>query len=121
MAATFILFSVDAQAAELVAAYSFDSVSGSTTPDVSGKGSSLTLANGAQTSTGRYALGMAFDGANDTLVAPNYNPLLNLTGGFTLSAWINPRSNNSWQMIINKPYTSQHSPPYFDWSMHRQS
>ena len=116
------LLLANAQAAGLQSAYSFDSISGSTVPDVSGNGNSLSMLNGAILGTGKYGLAMSFDGVNDVLVANGYNPALNLTNvGFTLSAWINPRSNGSWQMIVNKPYTTGHSAPYFDWSMHRET
>ncbi len=115
------LLPANAQAAALQSAYSFDVASGSTVPDVSGNGNSLSMLNGAILGTGKYGLAMSFDGVNDVLVANGYNPALNLTSaGFTLSAWINPRSNGGWQMIVNKPYTTGHSAPYFDWSMHRQ-
>lgn len=104
-----------------VAAYSFNTASGTTLVDVTGHGYSMSLVNGPAWSSGKYGNALAFDGANDAAIANAYNPALNLAGrSFTLSAWIYPRSNGAWQMIVSKPYASSHSAPYFDWSMHRQ-
>ena len=114
--------SASARAAGIVTAYSFDFAASSSVPDVSGNGNTLSMLNGVQLAAGKYGLAATFDGNNDALIAISPNPALNLTGvGFTISAWINPRSNGGWQMIVNKPYTNGHSFPYFDWSMHRQT
>lgn len=110
-----------AQSAPL-AAYSFDSSSGTTLSDVSGQNNTVTLLNGPTWSAGKYGNALSFDGSNDAGVASSANPTLNLVGrSFTLSAWVNARSNSSWQMIVNKPFGSGHSAPYFDWSMHRET
>jgi hypothetical protein len=118
-------FSIEVQSAPAVttaiAAYSFDAGSGTTVTDVSGNGNHLNLVNGVTWGSGKFGSAAVFDGSNDYGVAAKYNPELNLTSGFTLSAWINPRSNSTWQMIVNKPYSNGHVSPYFDWSMHRQA
>ena len=111
-----------AQSSGPVAAYSFDAGSGTTLSDVTGHNNTLNLLNGTAWSTGKYSRAASFDGSNDYGVAAAANSALNLTGrSFTLSAWINPRSNSGWQLIVDKPYTSSHSWPYFDWSMHREN
>ena len=110
-----------AQSSGPVAAYSFDAGSGTTVSDVTGHNNTINLLNGTAWSTGKYSRAASFDGSNDYGVAAAANSALNLTGrSFTLSAWINPRSNSGWQLIVDKPYTSSHSWPYFDWSMHRE-
>lgn len=110
-----------AQSAPL-AAYSFDASSGSTLVDLSGQNNTLSLLNGPTWTAGKYGNALSFDGSNDAAVGSGANPALNLLGrSFTLSAWINPRSRSAWQMIVNKPYTSGHSSPYFDWSMHLEA
>jgi hypothetical protein len=118
-------FSIEVQSAPAVttaiAAYSFDAGSGTTVTDVSGNGNHLNLVNGVKWGAGKFGSAAVFDGQNDYAAAARYDSKLNLTSGFTLSAWINPRSNLTQQMIVNKPYTSGNSSPYFDWSMHRQA
>ena len=105
-----------------LAVYSFDTGSGATVADRSGNSHTLNLVNGATWGGGKYGNAVSFDGINDYGVAAAASSALNLTGrSFTLSAWVNPRSNSGWQLIVDKPYTSSHSPPYFDWSMHREN
>ena len=105
-----------------VAAYSFNASSGTTLTDVTGHNNTINLHNGPGLAGGKYGNALSFDGSNDVGIASSANSALNLTGrSFTLSAWINPRSNSGWQLIVDKPYTSAHTPPYFDWSMHREN
>jgi hypothetical protein len=111
-----------AQSSGPVAAYSFDAGSGTSVADVTGHNNSVSLLNGAAWRTGKFGNAVSFDGANDFAIANAAQPALSLTGrSLTLSAWVNPRSNSGWQLIVDKPYTSSHSPPYFDWSMHREN
>ena len=106
----------------LLAAYSFEASSGTTLTDVTGQNNTVTLANGPTWGSGMYGNALSFDGSNDVGTASSANSALNLTGrSLTISAWINPRSNSGWQMIVNKPYTAGHSAPYFDWSLHRET
>jgi Concanavalin A-like lectin/glucanases superfamily/Bacterial Ig domain len=110
-----------AQTAGPLAAYSFTEGSGTVLSDVSGHGITMDLTNGPAWVAGHYGTALSFDGSNDRAVARAYNAALNLAGrSFTLSAWINPRSNSSWQMIVLKPASAGHNSPYFDWSMHRE-
>jgi hypothetical protein len=95
-----------------IAAYSFNEGAGSSAIDVSGNNNTLALQKGTAWDSGR----------DDFAVANAASPALNLAGrSLTLSAWIFPRSNNGWQMIVNKPYAASHSAPYFDWSLHREN
>ena len=110
-----------AQSSGPVAEYSFDAGSGLVLADMSGNGNTMTLINGPAWVPGRSGTALAFDASNDRVVAQAYVPELNLEGGsLTLSAWIYPRSNSTWQMIVLKPAGAGHAAPYFDWSMHRQ-
>jgi hypothetical protein len=96
----------------------FDAGSGTSVSDVTGHNNTINLLNGTAWSTGKYSRAASFDGSNDYGVAAAANSALNLTGrSFTLSAWINPRSNSGWQLIVDKPYTS--SPQLADTSTGR--
>ena len=124
--AAFLLFGIagptQAQTAGPQAAYSLDEGSGTVVTDVSGHGNTLDLVNAPVWSTGHYGGALSFNGTNNRAVARAYNAALGLTGrSFTLSAWIYPRTNSGWQMIVNKPARSGHSAPYFDWSLHRET
>jgi RHS repeat-associated protein len=77
----------------LVAAYSFDDASGTTLHDVSGNGNDGVL-TGQTWSTGKYRTGLIFDGQS-YITVPN-SPLLDLTTGMTLSAWIRPLASAQW-------------------------
>ncbi len=113
--------SLQAQTTGPVAAYAFDAGSGLVLADVSGNANTMTLINGPVWAPGRYGTALSFDANNDRAVAQAYAPALNLAGGsLTLSAWIYPRSNSTWQMIVLKPASAAHAAPYFDWSMHRE-
>ncbi|HZF16521.1 MAG TPA: LamG domain-containing protein, partial [Steroidobacteraceae bacterium] len=124
--AAFLLFGIagptQAQTAGPQAAYSLDEGSGTVVTDVSGHGNTLDLVNAPVWSTGHYGGALSFNGTNNRAVARAYNAALGLTGrSFTLSAWVYPRTNSGWQMIVNKPARSGHSAPYFDWSLHRET
>ena len=113
---------LQAQTTGPIAAYSFDAGSGLVLADASGSANTLTLIDGPAWVPGRYGTALSFDGINDRAVAQAYVPELTLAGGsLTLSAWIYPRSNSTWQMIVQKPAGATHSAPYFDWSLHRQT
>lgn len=111
-----------AAAQSATAAYSFNASSGTVLADVSGNNHTVNLMNGPIWSSGKFGNSLSFDGSNDLGIAAASNTALNLTNNrFTLSAWIYPRTNSGYRMIVNKPYGSGHSAPYFDWSMHRQA
>jgi hypothetical protein len=86
----------------LVAAYSFNSVSGATVADVSGNNNSGTLSGAVATVAGRYGGAVTFDGVNDWVTVADSNSL-DLTTGMTLMGWVSPTSVSvSWRTVIFK-------------------
>ena len=77
----------------LVGEWSFNGkdLSGTTAFDRSGQGNNGTLTNGPTPTIGKIGQALLFDGVNDYLNmgAPS---ALNITGPFSISAWINPKS-----------------------------
>jgi glucose/arabinose dehydrogenase len=85
----------------LVAAYSLNSVSGTTVADVSGNGNTGTV-SGAAAAAGKYGGGLSFDGVNDWVTVNDSNSL-DLTTGMTLMAWVNPSAlAGSWRTVVFK-------------------
>ncbi|HEY6572095.1 MAG TPA: Ig-like domain-containing protein, partial [Candidatus Eisenbacteria bacterium] len=91
----------------LVAAYSFDEGSGTTTADVSGGGNPGTLTNSPVWLTGKHGSALFFsatDDGNDSndpkVVVGRTLNIPNLP--FTFSAWVNPASFADWRAIISK-------------------
>ena len=84
----------------LVAAYGFSEGSGTQVVDISGTGNTGTI-SGAVWTTGRFGQALSFDGVNDW-VTVNDAGSLDLTGGMTLEAWINPVALGGWQSAIIK-------------------
>ena len=88
--------------AGLVAAYAFDEGSGTSVADVSGNGNTGTIANATWTSSGKYGSALTFNGTNARVNIPN-TTALQLTGGMTLEAWVNPTTvSNAWRDVIYK-------------------
>jgi Concanavalin A-like lectin/glucanases superfamily len=86
----------------LVAAYSFNSVSGATVADVSGNNNSGTLSGAVATVAGKYGGAVTFDGVNDWVTVADSNSL-DLTTGMTLMGWVSPTSvSGSWRTVIFK-------------------
>jgi hypothetical protein len=86
----------------LVAAYSFNSISGSTATDVSGNNNTGTLSGAVPTVAGKYGGGVSFDGVNDWVTMADSNSL-DLTTGMTLMAWVNPAAiSASWRTVLFK-------------------
>jgi hypothetical protein len=69
-----------------VGAWPFDQVSGSTTPDASGKGHDGTLVNGPTLVAGKNGNALQFNGGNQW-VDPGAS-ILDTTGNYTVSAWV---------------------------------
>jgi uncharacterized membrane protein YphA (DoxX/SURF4 family) len=91
----------------LVASYSFDEGSGTTTADISGLGHPGTLINGPTWTTGKYVNGLLFNAtddhndANDPRVV--IGPTLDIPNiPFTFSAWVNPAGFADWRAILSK-------------------
>ena len=93
--------SAGAASGGLVAAYSFDSGSGSVLSDVSGNGRHGTISGAVWTSAGRSGGALSFDGVND-LVTVADAASLDLTKGMTLEAWVRPTASGSWRTVVTK-------------------
>jgi hypothetical protein len=85
----------------LVAAYSFDEVSGSTAHDLSGNGNDATLQNASFVSGGKYGGAVSLNGTSSIVVVPD-SASLDLTSGMTLEAWVRATSFSSSQTLIAK-------------------
>ena len=86
----------------LVAAYSFEEGSGSTTADVSGQGNPGVISGASWSARGKFGNALYFNGAN-SWVTINDSPSLDLTNSMTLEAWVYPTSAMSgWRAVINK-------------------
>ena len=77
-----------AQAAGLVAAYSFDEGAGTTVADRSGNGNTGRIVGALWTTVGKYGKALSFNGAGSYVDLGN-PASLRLTGSMTWSAWIN--------------------------------
>ncbi len=89
----------------LVGWWTMDEGSGSTAADSSGYGNMGTLTNEPTWTTGKVGQAVQMDGTNDyiTLGAPTS---LNLTGPFTVMAWVKRDSLSDWARIGGKYYYS---------------
>jgi hypothetical protein len=87
----------------LVAAYGFNDGSGTTVTDSSANGLTGTISNATWSTAGKYGNALVFNGTN-SLVTVNDAPVLNLTNGMTIEAWVYRMwSNaNTWQTVIFK-------------------
>jgi RHS repeat-associated protein len=84
----------------LVAGYGFEEPSGNTVTDSTGHGLTGTVTEAARVA-GKFGNGLSFDGVNDRVSVTA--DALNLPGGMTLSAWVNPAvTSNTWRSIILK-------------------
>lgn len=96
------LLAPGANAAGLVAAYSFDESSGSTVHDLAGSAQDGTLeGDTAWTPEGKYGSALEFDGAGD-LVRVADAAALDLTDSFTLEAWVRPDKLEKWSPVFGK-------------------
>lgn len=88
--------------AGLVAGYSFDEASGNTVADVSGLNNTGTLNAGVSRDPGgRNGRALSFNGTTG-LVTITDATSLDLTTGFTLSAWIRPTAVTGWRTVVLK-------------------
>lgn len=95
-----------AQSAGPVAEYHFNEGAGATVEDVSGHGLAGTISGAMWTSEGRYGGALEFDGVDDW-VTVEANPLLDLTTGMTLEAWVYPTGGQgAWQAAIVRETSS---------------
>lgn len=85
----------------LVAAYGFNGAAGSTVGDSSGLANTGTISGATRTAAGRVGGALTFDGVNDSVTIPDATSL-DLTGSFTLSAWLRPSTVSGWRTVILK-------------------
>src|SRR5262249_20434970 len=65
-------------------------------------GNTGTIANATWTSSGKYGSALTFNGTNARVYVPN-SQSLQLTGGMTLEAWVNPTTvSSAWRDVIYK-------------------
>jgi len=90
---------------DLVAYWNFDEGTGTTAADSSGNGNTGTLTNGPQWATGITGKALYFDGIGDNIIVADSNSL-DLTGPYTLSAWVNPAATfTDFRSILVKNYS----------------
>jgi hypothetical protein len=86
----------------LVAAYSFDEGTGTIAADSSGNGNTGTVVNATWTSGGMFGSALVFNGTSSRVTIAD-SPLLHLTTGMTLEAWVNPSIvSSAWRDVIYK-------------------
>src|SRR5262249_17206830 len=86
----------------LVAAYGFDDGSGTAVTDASGNGHTGTIANATWAAAGRYGKALSFNGTSAVVTIPNA-AALQLSGGMTMEAWVNPSTvSSAWRDVIYK-------------------
>jgi hypothetical protein len=84
-----------------VAAYGFEEGSGTSVSDVSGNGHAGTISGASRTAQGRFGAALSFNGSSN-LVTVGASPLLNLTTGMTLEAWIYPTAASGTRDVLIK-------------------
>ena len=91
-----------AQATGLVASYSFEEGTGTTTSDASGNNNTGTLSNATWTTSGKSGKALSFNGTNSIVNIPDAASL-NLTSAMTLEAWVYPTAaDNVWRTVLMK-------------------
>jgi len=89
----------------LVAAYSFEEGTGTTTADSSGNNNTGTLSTGVTWTTGKIGNAVAFNGTSGDITI-NEAPSLDLSGSFSLSAWVKPAVISGTETLLIKETTS---------------
>jgi Tfp pilus assembly protein PilE len=84
----------------LVGYWTFDEGSGTTAQDTSGKGNHGTLANSPSWTSGKVGGALSFSGSAYVNIGSGNN--LNLTGDFTLSAWVKTANSDSGMYILSR-------------------
>ncbi|HEU4906005.1 MAG TPA: LamG-like jellyroll fold domain-containing protein, partial [Solirubrobacterales bacterium] len=97
----FAFLAPQADAAGVVAAYSFDEGSGTTAHDLAGNPNHGTIEGATWTEAGKYGAALSFDGADDLITIPDADEL-DLTEGFTLEAWVRPDTLGAWTPVLAK-------------------
>jgi hypothetical protein len=90
-----------APAGNLSAQWTFDTVSGTSTPDLSGNNNTATLVNGATTAPGLAQSGVQLNGTSQYLTAAHAASLDVGLGDFSVSAWVRPTGTTPMR-VLNK-------------------
>jgi fibronectin type 3 domain-containing protein len=87
----------------LVAAYGFDTGSGTAVVDQSGTGNNGTLTNAtwAGAGAGKFGNALSFNGTNASVSVPDSSSL-DLTSGMTIEGWVNPTTVSGFRTVILK-------------------
>src|SRR5262245_58946111 len=98
----FLVSLASAQAQGLVAAYGFTEGAGPTVADSSGNNNTGSLGSGVTwTPQGKFGSALVFNGTGFVTVPSSAS--LQLTGGMTLEAWVNPSTvTSAWRDVIYK-------------------
>jgi len=83
-----------------IAAYSFNEGTGSTLGDSTGNHNG-TINGPTWTTGGKYGSALDFDGTNDLVTVADASDL-DLTGSFTMEAWIRPYALKQWYSVLSK-------------------
>ena len=94
-------FNLNPVAPGLVAAYSFNEGSGTQVGDASGTGHVGAISGATWSTQGKFGGALSFDGVNDWVTVAS-TPLLNLTTGMTLEAWVFPTATTGTRDILIK-------------------
>src|SRR5207244_11144175 len=87
--------------------------SGTTVGDASGSGNNGTVSNTSWSVSGKHGGALSFNGSNAWVTVPDSNSL-DLTGGMTLEAWVDPASlGSAWRCVLFKAQTGE-----FDYSFY---
>jgi hypothetical protein len=85
----------------LVAAYAFDEGSGTTVADASGNGNTGTISGANWTSSGKFGKALSFNGSTSWVSVAD-SASLDLSGGMTVEAWLNPAAIGNWRTAVMK-------------------
>jgi hypothetical protein len=85
-----------------VAHYNLDRGEGTTAYDISGNGNSGTFGGDPRWTPGKYGKALDFDGSDDYVDIPD--SIVNLSGNYSISTWVNPNNNDQnprWLSLID--------------------
>lgn len=88
-------------AGNIAADWTFDTVTGTTTPDSSGNNNTGTLVNGPTSVAGLVGNGLQFNGSSQSVTAADSASLDVAAGSFSAAAWVKPAANTAAR-ILNK-------------------
>ena len=98
-----------ASSSGLVAAYSFNDGSGTTSADVSGNGHPGTISGASWTNDGRYGGALSFDGTDDRVDLGSLGTFYQ--SGFTMEAWVKKASVTKKDVAVLGSFTGAGAGP----------